>query len=226
MDHTLLPALRQLLDGRYSCRAFEPEPLDRRVIEGILAAAQRTPSWCNTQPWQVTIVSGAALGKLSAALYARAAEGAAPAPDFPFPEAYRGVYRERRKVCGVQLYQALGIGRDDRTRAKEQSLENFRCFGAPHAAFITSDASLGFYGGLDCGLYVMSFLLAAQASGVATIPQAALATYADVVREHLDFGDDRRLICGIAFGRGTADAAVNGYRTERAGIDEAVRWIA
>jgi nitroreductase len=226
MEATMLPALRQLLDARYSCRAFEPEPLDRAVIESILAAAQRTPSWCNTQPWQVTVVSGSALAQLSAALYAKAAAGDPPTPDFPFPDAYLGVYRDRRKVCGVQLYQSLGIGRDDRARAREQSLENFRFFGAPHAAFITTDASLGFYGGLDCGLYVMSFLLAAQASGVATIPQAALATYADVVREHLDFGDDRRLVCGIAFGRGVDDAAVNGYRTERAGIDEAVRWMA
>ncbi|MBX9963847.1 MAG: nitroreductase [Burkholderiales bacterium] len=225
MEATTLPALRRLLDSRYSCRAFEPTPLDRATIQGILAAAQRTPSWCNTQPWQVTIVSGAALSKLGAALYEKAAEGAPPTPDFPFPEAYLGVYRERRKVCGVQLYRSLGIGRDDRARAREQSLENFRFFGAPHAAFITTDASLGFYGGLDCGLYVMSFLLAAEASGVATIPQAALATYADVVREHLDFGDDRQLVCGIAFGRGVHDAAVNGYRTERAGIDEAARWI-
>lgn len=225
MDATLLPALRQLLDARYSCRAFKPEPLARTVIEDILAAAQRTPSWCNTQPWQVTIVSGAVLAKLGAALHARAAAGAPPVPDFPFPEAYLGVYRKRRKVCGVQLYQSLGIGRDDRDRAREQSLQNFHFFGAPHAAFITTDAALGFYGGLDCGLYVMSFLLAAQAADVATIPQAALATYADVVREHLEFAEDRRLVCGIAFGRGEHDAAVNGYRTGRATLPEVVRWM-
>lgn len=225
MAATPLETLRQLLDGRYSCRAFQPEPLDRSTIDAILTAAQRTPSWCNTQPWQVTIVSGAALARLGSVLYERASEGAPPTPDFPFPEAYLGVYRERRKVCGVQLYQSLGIGRDDRARAREQSFENFRFFGAPHAAFITTDASLGFYGGLDCGLYVMSFLLAAQAAGVAAIPQAALATYADVVHEHLEFGPDRLLVCGIAFGRGDHGAAINGYRTERAALAEAVRWI-
>jgi nitroreductase len=158
-------------------------------------------------------------------LYERAAAEAAPGPDFTFPEAYLGVYRERRKVCGVQLYQALGIAREDRARAREQSLENFRFFGAPHVAFVTTEAALGFYGGLDCGLYVMSFLLAAEAAGVACTPQAALASYPDLVREHLGLADGRLLVCGIAFGRGDAGAVVNDYRTGRADLAEAVRWI-
>ena len=39
-----------LLHSRYSCRAFVPDPLPRATIERILAAAQRTASWCNAQP--------------------------------------------------------------------------------------------------------------------------------------------------------------------------------
>lgn len=220
-----LEALQRLMQRRYTCRAYHPEPLPRETIERILALAQRTPSWCNTQPWQVSVVSGQALRRLGAALYDKARSGAPSEPDFAFPEAYLGVYRERRKVCGVQLYQALGIAREDRARAQEQSLENFRFFGAPHAAFITTDASLGFYGGLDCGLYAMSFLLAAEAAGVACTPQAALASYPEVVREHLALGDGRLLVCGIAFGRGDHEAVVNSYRTGRADLTEAVRWI-
>lgn len=220
-----LDALRAVLGRRYSCRAYHPEPLAHATIEEILSLAQRTPSWCNTQPWQMTIVSGDALQRLGSALYARAAADTPPNPDFTFPEAYLGVYRERRKVCGVQLYRSLGIAREDRARAREQSLENFRFFGAPHVAFVTTEAALGFYGGLDCGLYVMSFLLAAEAAGIACTPQAALASYPDVVRDHLDLGDGRRLVCGIAFGRGDPSAVVNGYRTERADLLEVVRWV-
>ncbi len=217
--------LEALFDARYSCRAYLPQAVDRATIERMLVLAQRTPSWCNTQPWRVHVVSGNALKRIGDALGALAAAGAPPAPDFGFPEAYVGVYRERRKVCGVQLYQALGIGREDRLRAREQSFENFRFFGAPHVAFITSDAALGFYGGLDCGLYVMSFLLAAAASGLATTPQAALASYPAVVREHLGFEAGRLLVCGIAFGHGDHAAAVNGYRTERATLAETVHWV-
>lgn len=217
--------LAGLLDRRYSCRAYRPDPVPRDVIEAALAMAQRTPSWCNTQPWEMAIVSGGALARLTGELYATAAGGAPGAPEFPFPPEYLGVYRDRRKVCGVQLYQALGIGRDDRARAREQSLENFRCFGAPHAAFLTTDATLGFYGGVDCGLYLMSFMLSLQSQGVASIAQAALASYPEVVRRHVPLAPDRRLLCGVSFGYADDDHAVNGYRTERAALADAVRWI-
>ncbi len=55
-------------------------------------------------------------------------------------------------MCAVQLYQAVGIGREDKASAARQSLENFRFFGAPHVALITTDDELGVYGVVDCGL--------------------------------------------------------------------------
>lgn len=55
-----LEQFEQLLARRYSCRAFLPRPVERATIERILDAAQRTPSWCNAQPWQVHIATGAA----------------------------------------------------------------------------------------------------------------------------------------------------------------------
>lgn len=218
-------AFAGLLKDRFSCRAYESTPVPRATIEAVLTAAQRTPSWCNTQPWQVSIVSGTAKDALSQQLYEAAKRGVPPNPEFDYPRAYVGEYRERRKVCGVQLYQSLGIGREDKARAAEQSLENFKFFGAPHVAFITSAEALGFYGGLDCGLYVMSFLLAAQALGLGAIAQAALASYPDVVRRNLGYGDDRRLVCGIAFGIPTLQHPINGYRTERAPLTECVSWF-
>lgn len=217
--------LDDLLSTRFSCRAYRPEAVPRAVIEAALGTALRTPSWCNTQPWQIDVLSGAALQAFTSDFHAAVAADAPPGSDFPFPAAYVGDYRERRKVCGVQLYQALGIGRDDRTRAREQSLENYRCFGAPHAAIVTTDASLGFYGGVDCGLFLMSFLLALQAQGVDSIPQAALASHPDIVRRHIPLADDRRIVFGISFGYGDHAQPVNGYRTARVGLGEAVRFL-
>ena len=36
--------LEELLDERYSCRAYRPEPVPRPTIDRILTAAQRTAS--------------------------------------------------------------------------------------------------------------------------------------------------------------------------------------
>jgi nitroreductase len=77
-------ALGRLLDGRWSCRSFLPEPVPRDVIEQMLDLARRSPSWCNTQPWQVIVTEGVGTERYRAALAARAA-GAVPTPDFAFP---------------------------------------------------------------------------------------------------------------------------------------------
>lgn len=217
--------LEALLGARFSCRAFRPEPVPRARIERALALAQRTPSWCNTQPWQVSVVSGAPLARLCDALTETARRGEPERPHFPFPEAYLGVYRDRRRVCGVQLYQSLGIGREDRDAARAQAMENFRVFGAPHAAFVTTPAELGVYGAVDCGLWLMAFLLALESQGIQAIAQAALASWPDVVDAHVGLGEGRRLVFGVAFGHGVAAAPVNGYRTERAPLAQTVRFM-
>ena len=210
---------------RYSCRQFLPKPVSRRTIEEILSLAQQTPSWCNCQPWQVLLVSGEAIERFRVALHAHAAQGTPTNPDFPFPLRYEGIYRERRKVCGVQLYRALGIGREDKASAAQQSLENFRFFGAPHVALITTEDELGVYGAVDCGLYVSNFMLAAQNLGVASIAQAALASYPDFIRAHFGVPPNRKFVCGISFGYADAAHPINAYRTARASEQESVVWV-
>ena len=220
-----LDVVEKLLGARYSCRAFKPEPVPRATIERVLAAAQKTASWCNSQPWQVTIFSDEAARKFGEDMYKAASERAQGVTDFPFPREYKGVYLDRRRESGFQLYNALGIARGDKAAYQKQMLENFRFFGAPHVAIITTDEALGVYGAIDCGGYVGNFMLAAQAAGLATIPQAALAGYSDVVRKHLGVGEDRRVVCGISFGFADQAHAANSYRTTRATIPEAVAFI-
>jgi nitroreductase len=217
--------LEEVIRSRYSCRQYLPKPVPRSTIEKILDLAQQTPSWCNCQPWQVLLVGGEAIEKLRSELYAHAAQGNPAKPDFPFPLRYEGSYRERRKVCGVQLYQALGIGREDKASAARQSLENFRFFGAPHVALITTEEDVGVYGAVDCGLYVANFMLAANNRGVASIAQAALASYPDFIRDHFGLPPNRKFVCGISFGYADAAHPINAYRTARATEAESTIWI-
>ena len=217
-------AFEQLLADRYSCRAFLPRPVERAVIERILEIAQRTPSWCNAQPWQVHIASGAATERLRAALVEAAASEPA-APDYPFPREYRGVYLERRRECGWQLYESVGIRRGDRDGSARQALENFRLFGAPHAAIVSTDEALGIYGVLDCGAWVNNFMLAARSLGVASIAQAALASRPAALRRFFAIGEERRIVCGISFGYEDARHPANAFRTRRAALEEFVVWV-
>jgi len=220
-----IDVLEQLMAARYSCRGFRPDPVPRATIEQILGAAQKTASWCNSQPWQVVITSGEATAKFRDVIYPAAVSGAPMSGDFEFPREYRGVYLDRRRESGFQLYNAVGIARGDKAAAAQQALQNFNFFGAPHVAIITTDEALGVYGAVDCGGYVTSFMLAAQALGVATVPQAALAFHAGVVRKHFGLGDDRRVVCGISFGYADPDHKANSYRTGRAALGEVATFV-
>jgi nitroreductase len=220
-----IEVLEELLARRYSCRAFKPDQVPRATIERLLAAAQRTASWCNSQPWQLVITSGAETRKFRDVMVAAATSGESEAPDFPWPREYKGVYLERRRESGFQLYNTLGIPRGDKAAYARQALQNYYFFGAPHVAIVTTTEELGVYGAVDCGLYVDTFMLAAQALGLGTIAQAALARRSDVVRKYFKLGDDRRVVCGISFGYPDHDSLVNSYRTSRAKLDDVVTFV-
>ena len=135
---TDLEVLQRLLENRYSCRAFTAQAVPRETMETWLRTAQRTASWCNTQPWQLVITSGEATQEFRDALL-KVVATETQEPDFPFPEEYRGACLARRRETGAQLYQSVGIARGDREAADRQMMENFCLFGAPHVAIITTD---------------------------------------------------------------------------------------
>lgn len=219
-------ALDSLLAERHSCRAFLSQPVARETQESIFRMAQRAASWCNSQAWQVSIASGDATERLRSQLVAAATQGdATDSSDFPFPAAYTGVYQDRRRECGFQLYSAVGVPRGDKAGYAEQTLQNFKLFGAPHVAILTSDPDLGVYGAVDVGGYVQVLLLAMQAHGVAAIPQAALARYSGLVKRLVAIPADRRMVCAMSFGYEDEAHPANSYRTTRASLDEAVTWV-
>src|SRR3569833_1203721 len=128
--------LEELLNERYSVRAFLPRDVDRATIEHVLTTAQRTASWCNSQPWQVVIASGEAKERFRQLIYKEASGGLGDDYDFTPPREYAGVYLERRRESGFQLYNTLGIARGDRSAYAKLALENYNFFGAPHVAII------------------------------------------------------------------------------------------
>lgn len=216
-------SLMRSLEGRYSCRGYRPDPVPRELIEKIALAAGRAPSWCNAQPWQLLVTDKPETDRFREALFAHASANNSE-PDLDWPKQYTGAYRERRRTCGWQLYEAVGIEKGDREASAAQMMENFRLFGAPHVAIITSEADLGTYGVMDCGGFITAFCLAAQALGVATIPQAAVAGHGRFVHDYFAIPDSRLVIAAISFGFEDPDHPANAFRTGRAGLPELLDW--
>lgn len=217
-------AITETLRTRHSCRGFRSEPVPRRTLLDIFEAARSTASWCNAQPWKVWLLSGARLDQFRQALLTHIA-ATKPEPDFAWPREYRNEYLARRRECGFALYDAVGIAKGDREASGRQSRENFRFFGAPHLAIVTTDEALGVYGAIDCGAWTHTFMLAAESLGVATIAQASVAGHARWIRQHLGIGDDRQVICAISIGLEDTTHPANGFRTTRAPLDETLVFL-
>ena len=216
----------EALKRRKSTRAFLPSSVDRHVIEQILAAARRAPSGANTQPWQVAVVSGERKRQLQQRIEQAFRDGAAGGMDYLYyPTEWSEPYRARRKECGLQLYHALHIQRQDKQRQREQWAANYRAFDAPVALFFFMEAGLQTGSFLDYGMFLQSLMLAAVEQGLATCPQAALAEYPAIVKQALGYPDNSILICGMALGYEDCDAPVNQYRTGRQEIESFTRWF-
>ena len=213
----------QLVRQRHATRQFLPQPLTQAQIEAVLGDAQQAPSNCNTQPWQVHVVSGAKRAELATALRAAALQGDA-APDFSFDKAgFTGSYGERCQASGKAHYDLLGIGREDRQRRAEEALRNFDFFGAPHVALLFMPAvgdSVRVAG--DLGMYGQTFLLSLTAHGLAGAAQTSVAMFAPTVRRVLGIAESSRLLFAISFGYADPAAAVNQLRVGRAGLEESV----
>ncbi|AQA19069.1 nitroreductase [Halioglobus japonicus] len=212
-----------VVEGRRSLRAFEPEPIEPALLERIFNVAQRAPSNCNTQPWNVHVASGAVLEKLRTEIPERFMGGDI-SMDFPYDGVYDGVYKERQHGAAVALYDAVGVTREDKAGRHTQFMRNFTFFDAPHVAFLFLPEPFGLREAADLGMYAQTLMLTLTSHGLGSCPQTALSFQANFVREVLGVPETDKLVFGISFGRPVADAPANGCQTDRADLATAINF--
>ncbi|MEJ2056919.1 MAG: nitroreductase, partial [Desulfofustis sp.] len=142
-----------------------------------------------------------------------------------YPLTWKEPYKTRRFECGLQLYAALGIKRQDKERRFEQWVANYRAFDAPVMLFFFMDPGLETGSYMDYGMFMQSIMLVAVEYGLATCPQAALGEYPQIVKEALGYPAEKVLLGGMALGYEDQDALVNSYRTPRLAVDEFTRFF-
>lgn len=227
-----------LVRTRRSVRDFLPTPIAQPVLDAILADANASPSWSNTQPYRIAIASGALRDRLQnelstcfdTAMAAQrggwlgklkllATRDGLPDGDFVTNFEYPKDLQPRRRATGHGLYQLLGIDRKDHAAREAQMRRNFEFFGAPTAIFVFVHGGLREFSVLDAGIFVQTLMLSAHANGLGTCAQGALATWAGPVRKAFAIPKDYKLICGISIGYASGHA-VNHYDPGRAAASE------
>ncbi len=215
-------AIRQ----RHSTRAFLKKDVTIEKVNRILDSARYSPSGANTQPWQVAVISGESKNKLQFDIEQAFQSGEPSQISYKYyPVTWKPVYKSRRQLCGLQLYQSLNIARSDSEARKAQWAANYRAFDAPVMLLFFIDKEMETGSFLDYGMFLQSVMLAAVEEGLATCAQAALAEYPQIAQKTLGYAEDTTLICGMALGYEDLDADVNKYRTPREAVENFTQYF-
>jgi nitroreductase len=214
MTLALIDQLEATWRERRSIRAFRPDPIPRATLDRLFEAVQAAPSWCNIQPWRVYITEPPFTGELSATLQ-RAATSGMPQAEIPFPLDYPPPYAEHRKQCGVALYQAMGVPKEDKAGRYTAWLRNYALFDAPHLAVVACDRRLGPYAYVDVGVWLGYVLTAAAALGIETCPMASIAAYPAPLRAAMPIATTEIVLFGLVLGHAEPGAPANRCRTTR-----------
>ncbi|MCD8521290.1 MAG: nitroreductase family protein [Saccharospirillaceae bacterium] len=218
-------SLSEILNSRYSVRAFKKDPVEQSILDEVFTAAQRAPSNCNVQPWQTYVVSGAKKDQLKNLLIGTVMKQQQPEPDFNWKVAYEGVHRERQFGSANALYSAMDIAREDKMKRNMAMLRNWAFFDAPHVAFFTMDTYLDIMGAVDMGIYAQTLALLLKERGIDSCMQGALGQFPQPVREFLELPEGRGVLFGMSFGYEDEHAPANKTRTDRAELSDAVTFV-
>lgn len=207
------------LYARHSIRAFLPKPVEREKLNAVLEAAARTPSWANSQPWEIFVASGAVLDRIKSGYQQKYAEKAPMAPEIPRPAEWTQAAKQRQQQLGRDMERDCGEA------VKNFGALNKAMFNAPAVIYICMDKILSEWSLYDIGAYSQSLMLAALEHGLSTIPAITLMAYPDILRRELSIPDNLKLTIGIAVGYADRDNPINSFVSARSPLGETVRFL-
>jgi nitroreductase len=206
---------------RRSIRAYKPDPVSMDTVREIVALGRHAPSGSNIQPWRVHAMIGATLKRVGTAIQQAFLAGDPGKRDYDYyTDPIEEPWLARRRQCGWGLYGTLGIGRGDHAKSKAYRARNYDFFGAPAGLVFTIDRKLERGSWLDYGMFLQTIMLAARARGLHTCPEAAIASYPDIVRRELGITGDWIVICGMAMGYADPGDVINTFQPPRIEVDE------
>ena len=207
---------------RRSIRAYKPDPIPPQTLREIVELARWTPSGSNIQPWRVHVMTGATLKRVGGAIQNAFLTGEpGHTRDYNYyTDPIEEPYLARRRACGWGLYGTLGIGRGDHEKSQAYRATNYNFFGAPAGLILAIDRKLEVGSWFDYGMFAQTLMLAARARGLHTCPEAAIASYPDIVRRELNISRDYTIMCGMAMGYADETAVVNTFQPERIAVED------
>lgn len=216
----------ELVSDRRSIRGYKPDPVPKEVIAEIIEIAKGAPSSMNTQPWFFHVITGEPLERIREGNTERMLAGAKVQREIPVGDGYEGIYRQRQVDIAIQLFEAMGIARDDKEMRQDWVMRGFRQFDAPVSIVMTYEKSLepATIAHFDLGAVTYGLVLAAWSKGLGSVINGQGIMQSQVVREHAGIPDDQVIMTCIAMGYPDFDFAANQVKSVRTDNDAIVTY--
>jgi len=216
----------EAVTARRSIRKFRADEVPESLLREILEAARWSPSWGNTQPWEIIVVTGEKLKKFKRANRQMQLDGALPQPDTTMPATWPEHIKQRYNDVGKSVLTALNIPRGDKEARQRYYSDMASLFGAPAMLLFCLDQGIAReYGMLDIGAILQTTCLLAHARGLGSCILSATVLYPAMARELLSLPSSKAIIMGAALGYPTAGAPVNEFARERTSLDSLTLWL-
>jgi len=215
-------SVNEAIANRRSIRQFLDKPVAKEDVIDILEQAKRAPSGGNLQPWKVYVLAGEFRDRLVNAVAEKSAIN--PVGDGSeydiYPPQLTDPYRTRRRDVGSDLYQLIGIPREDKMAKFAQLAKNFEFFGAPVGLIFTIDRQMGLGQWADLGMFMQNVMLMAKSKGLDTCAQEAWAVWHKTIAEIAEIPDEEMVFAGMCLGYADPDAVINELVSKRANLNE------
>ena len=209
--------------SRSSIRSFLSNPVPDQLIKDLLEKSSRAASGGNLQPWKIFVINNSSMSNFLE-FQKNWTKPEIPAYDI-YPPKLKEPYRTSRFELGEQMYELLGIGRENKDARIAQVMKNFKFFGAPCAFFCFVDRQMGPPQWSDLGMFLQTFMLLAREAGLDTCAQEAWSMKHDSVSKFVNADDTDILFCGVAIGYRDDTALVNSLKSERRPLKEWAKFL-
>jgi nitroreductase len=216
-----------LVNERRSIRGYKPDSVPRKVIEEVIEIAKRAPSSMNTQPWHFHVLTGEPLERIRKGNTERMLAGVKPQREITTNRGYEGVHRERQIEIAVQLFEAMGIKRDDKEGRQDWVMRGFRQFDAPVSIVMTYDRALesDTISHFDLGAVTYGLVLAARDKGLGSVINGQGIMQSEVVRNEANIPADQVIMTCVAMGYPDDDFVANHVRSRRRPNEQVATFI-
>ncbi len=209
---------------RKSVRGYKAAPIPQEILRKIIETAKHAPSAMNTQPWEITVVTGKVLDNIRGGQIELLKAGATP--DIKIPsKPFEGKYRQRQLELAIQIFKLMGITREDKKKRAEWLERGYRFFDAPVAIILAVNSSLDeTHSQFDIGAIAQTICLTAMKYGLGTCIMDQGIAFSEVVRRFAKISESKRIAASIAIGYPDWDFPANKLKSKREPLEEFVTW--